>query len=301
MNKKFYFILVFVFAVSALLLGLSYSKDSGNDSNLKLIQNYDDFFRVVYSSKQVLNKDNKKIDFGISNVTDSNQDYEIRLIGNGDTTIYYRLDAEDEQTLNNEKIFTSSLTKKGTDGDYAMHTIEILNEDEFSVKVLITPLDNSLKSRVIESKQVFKDKNGDYRYYGANVDNYINLDGTTYRIIGLIGDKFRVVSEAFTTSKYVLESDYMNVEDYVLSFDKHDLEEGSTFGYESWLNIDYRFWLETDDGEESKMVDADVGVRTDAKTRKHYQRTVREFDGNAVVKAGDGSVSSPYEVSYGSK
>ena len=301
MNKKFYFILIFVFAVSALLLGLSYSKDSGTDSDLKLIQNYDDYFRVVYSTNKVLNNDNNKIDFGITNITDSNQDYEIRLVGNGDTPIYYKLDEEKEQTLNNEKIFTSSLTKKGTDGDYAMHTIEVLNENEFSCKVLITVLDKSLKSHLIDSKQVFIDNDGNYRYFGANVDNYISVDGTTYRIIGLIGDKFRLVSEAFTTSKYVVESTYMDVNDYVLSFDKHDLKEDGTFGYESWLNIDYRFWLETDDGEESKMVDADVGVRTDVKTKKHYQRIVREIEGNAIVLSGDGSLSSPYEVSYDSK
>ena len=301
MNKKVYFLLLFVFAISALLLGLSYSKDSGKDSDLKILQNYDDYFRVVYSTNKTLNKDNSKIDFGITNITDTNQDYVVKIIGNSDKKLYYKLDDEKEKELESETIFTSSLTRKGTDGDYAMHKLEVISDDEFEVKLVIGVLDHSLKSKIIESKQVFKDQKGNYRFFGENVDNYIKIDGTNYRIIGLFGDKLRLIGDVFTFSPYVVESDYLSVEDYILSYDKHDLKEDDLLGNVSWLNIDYRFWLESDDGEDSKMVDADVGVSTDGKTNRHYQRIIKEIDGNGTIVDGNGTVSSPYEVSYGSK
>lgn len=301
MNKKYYLLLIFVFALSALLLGFSYSKDSGDDVDLKLIQDYSDYFRVVYSTDRVLNKDNKKIDFGITNISDSNQDYVIKLINNTKDNVYYLLDGESERKLEKEIIFTSSLTKNGDDGDYVMHTLEITSENDFNVTLEINILDTSLKAYLEEAGDVFIDNNGNYRFFGEHVNNYINIDNEVYRMVGLINGKIRVIGEASSIARYVTNNDYLSVEDYILSYDKHDLSEDNLYGNSSWLNIDYRYWLESDDQEIAKMVDADVGVRTDSKSKLHYQRIVTEFDGNAKVVKGNGTIGNPYEVSYDSK
>ena len=161
-------------------------------------------------------------------------------------------------------------------------------------------MDNSLESFFEDNDQVFKDAYGNYRFFGGEVNNYIKLNGNMYRIVGLINGKIKVVGEAGDIARYVTNNNYLTVEDYVLSFDKHDLKEDNLLGNESWLNIDYRYWLESDNENVGKMVDADVGVRTDAKSKIHYQRIVREVDGNVTIEKGNGSISNPYEVSYGS-
>ena len=301
MNKKYYLLLIFVFALSALLLGFSYSKDSGDDVDLKLIQDYSDYFRVVYSTDKNLNKNNNKIDFGITNISDSNQDYVIKLVNNSKENVYYLLDGESERKLEKEIIFTSSLAKKGDDGDYVMHSIQIVNENDFDVSLEINILDTSLKTYLSDAGDVFIDNKGNYRFYGEHVNNYIKMDNEVYRMIGLIDGKIRVIGEATNIVRYITDNNYLTAEDYVLSFDKHDLSEDNLLGNSSWLNIDYRFWLESDDDNIAKMVDADVGVRTDSKSKLHYQRIVTEFDGNAKVVKGNGTIGNPYEVSYDSK
>ena len=292
--------LIIVFALSALLLGLSYSKGSGTDRDVKLIQNYDDYFRIVYSTNRNLSKDNNKIDFGITNITDKNQDYVIKLVNNEDKEVYYRLDSEEEKTLGKEIIFTSSLSSKGTDGDYVMHSLEILNDNDFSVKLEINVLDESLETYIKESKQVFTDKNGNYRYYGDNVDNYIIVDGNTYRIVGLFDKEVKVVSEPSNLSHYLTTNLYLSEEDYILSYDKHDLKVDELLDNNSWLHDEYSYWLDSEEGNEGKIVDADVGVRTDSKNRLYYQRIVKKVGSDAKVVKGNGSMSNPYEVSYGS-
>ncbi len=301
MTKRFYFILIFVFAVSALLLGLSYSKDSGTDIDLKLIQNTDDYFRVVYSKENKLNKKDNKIDFGVSNITNKDLDYVIKIINKGKNAIYYRLDGEKEKTLGNEVVFTATIKKKGTDGDYNLHRLEITNQDDFNAVVEVALLDNSLKTYMLNSPDVFKDSKHNLRYFGLEVNNYIKVDNNLYRIIGLIDNKLRLVGEPTVIASYVASNTYLTVEDYVLSFDKHNLNEKNVLGNNSWLNSEYRYWLESDNDVKAKLVDADVGVSIDPKGKVHYQRFVREINGNVKVTGGNGTSSSPYEVSYGSK
>ena len=300
MSKKFYLLIIFVFATSALLLGMSYSKDSGNDMTLKLNQNYDDYFRVVYSTQQVLTNANNKIDFGITNITNENQNYVIKLVNKGNGNVYYKLDDEEEKLLGKEIIFKSSLNANGTDGDYVMHRLTVNSDKDFRVKVEIALLDTSLKGALLESDQVFIDDKDNIRFYGEKVDNYIKYGDSVYRLIGLINGKFRLVSEPMNTAKYDATASYLVLEDYLLSFDKHDVKEDNIIGYKSWMNVDYRFWIESDDLEYGKMVDADVGVRTDSKNKVHYQRFVKQISGDAVIVKGNGTIASPYEVSYDS-
>lgn len=293
--------MIFVFAVSALLLGLSYSKDSGTDIDVRLNQNYDDNFRVVYSKENKLSIKNNKIDFGITNIANKDLDYVIKIINKGKKDIYYKLDADKEKTLVNDVVFTSTIKKKGTDGDYILHHLEITNSEEFDAYIEIALLDTSLKTYMLNSPDVFKDNKHNLRYFGLNVNNYLKLDNNMYRIVGLINNKLRLVGEPTLVASYTAKNTYLTVEDYLLSFDKHDLNENNVFGNNSWLNSDYRFWLESDNDAKAKFADADVGVRTDLKGKVHYQRFVREIDGNVKVIKGNGTSSSPYEVSYGSK
>lgn len=301
MSKRVYVLLFFVFAISIFLLGLSYSKDSGNDMELKINEKIDKYFRVVYSTSDVLTSDMNKVDFSVTNVTDKNQDYVIKLINKGDTEVYYSLDGEKERILDKEVIFTSSLTKYGTDGDYALHRLSVKGEDRFNVSLSIGKLDRSLKTYIFNSDDVFKDNNGNFRYFGDNVDNYLKYNNKIYQIIGVFGNKIRLVSDfSKKPVMYVASKNYLSVDDYLLSFDKHDLNVKNTLGNKSWLDAEYRYWLESDQAGLSKMVDADVGVRDDYKGRLHYERVVTEIDSNCNVIKGNGSVSNPYEVSYGS-
>ena len=173
--------------------------------------------------------------------------------------------------------------------------------EDFKVKVEVGILDTSVKTVLKESSQVFIDNQDNLRFFGANVDNYIKVDDSVYRIIGLFGDKLRVIGDPLNTSIYNADKTYLSVSDYLLSFDEHELDESNITGHNSWLNIDNRYWLESDQDDVAKMVDADVGVRTDSKYRMHFQRIVSEIDGTGNVLKGNGTMSSPYEVSYGSK
>ncbi len=293
--------LFFVFAISILLLGLSYSKDSGNDMELKINEMHDNYFRIVYSTGDVLTKESNKVDFGITNITNKNQDYVIKLVNSGDKKVYYSLDGENEKTLDKEVIFTSSLSKYGTDGDYAMHRLSVNGEGSFNVRLSVSRLDRTLNTYIKDADNVFKDKNNNYRYFGGTVNNYIKYENQVYQIVGLFGDKVRLVSGfSKRPMMYNASKNFLSVEDYVLSFDKHDLTEKNTFGNKSWLDAEYRYWLESDKAGLSKMVDADVGVRDDYKGRLHYERIVITIGNNLNVVKGNGSISSPYEVSYGS-
>ncbi len=293
--------LFFVFAISILLLGLSYSKDSGNDMELKINEMHDNYFRIVYSTGDVLTKESNKVDFGITNITNKNQDYVIKLVNSGDKKVYYSLDGETEKALDKEVIFTSSLSKYGTDGDYAMHRLSVNGEGSFNVRLSVSRLDRTLNTYIKDADNVFKDKNNNYRYFGGTVNNYIKYENQVYQIIGLFGDKVRLVSGfSKRPMMYNASKNFLSVEDYVLSFDKHDLTEKNTFGNKSWLDAEYRYWLESDKAGLSKMVDADVGVRDDYKGRLHYERIVITIGNNLNVVKGNGSISSPYEVSYGS-
>ena len=299
MNKKFYFIMIFIFALSALLLGLSYSKDSGKDMEFKIKESIDENFRVVYSTEQTLSSKNDSIDFGITNITDKNVDYVIRLSKKNNKNVYYTLDGEDEKTLNNDRIFTSSLSKKGTDGDYEMHSISVNGDEGFRVKVDIVLLDNSLATTIKDSPQVFKADN-DYRYFGENVLNYIKVDKQVYQIVGLIGGKFKLVSNFDRLAIYDSNSEYLTEEDYLLSFNEHQVDVENITKYKSWLNDDRRYWLESDNDDLKKVVDADVGVIEESGLKRHFRRYVKYIPGDAVVTSGVGSLSDPYEVSYGS-
>lgn len=301
MSKKFYLIIIFVFALSALLLGMSYSKDSGNDLEFKLREKYDNNFRVVYSNDQVLTNSNNKIDFGITNITDTKQDYVIKLINNGKKKVYYVLDGDDERVLNDEIIFGSSLAKKGEDGDYVLHTLSVSGDEGFRVKVEVHLFDNSIEAYIKNSQEVYMDSKDNYRYYGERAFNYVLVDDVEYQIVGLINDKVRLVSNISSyPSSYNLDDEYLSLEDYLLSFNKEDLKEEDASKYKTWLDANKGYWLESDNENMKKYVGANVGVREDFATRAYYKRVIKEIPADALIVGGEGSVSSPYEVSYGS-
>ncbi len=59
------------------------------------------------------------------------------------------------------------------------------------------------------------------------------------------------------------------------------------------------YWLESD----GRYISAskEVGVLVDSTLDVHYIRSINSIDvNNLVISKGDGSISNPYEVSYGS-
>ena len=132
-NKKFYFSLIVIFTISALLLGFSYSKNS-NDGGDELIvfEDKDDTFKVVYSQKNKLDRASSSIDFGVSNLSDELVDYQVDIVreDEGTSVLYYSVDGSLERPLDDKPIFVGTLRNKGLDGDYALHNLKVNGKDD---------------------------------------------------------------------------------------------------------------------------------------------------------------------------
>jgi hypothetical protein len=151
MNKKYYFVLVLVLCASILLLGLSYSKESGI-STYESIKVEEKDYKVIYSKKQVLTNDDNKIDINIINMKDES-DYQVnlKLLRGNMEDISVIVDDEDEVPFT-EVIKTGRLSKYGTDGDNKIYHIEIKSKKEFKVEVDVTFGSNEVASEVIDNE-----------------------------------------------------------------------------------------------------------------------------------------------------
>lgn len=298
--KRFYVILLCVFILSAVLLGLSYSKDAGQYGVTELGQIIDDKYRVVFSTSDTLTHNNLNTDVGIVNKTDSELNYIIKLIPELGKNIQYSINESEYQALAERNIYSGKLNAYGTDGDFVLNKINLKCEGKCEVKVEIKTNDKDyLLDEIKKSKNIYDD-NGTIRYYGNEVNNFVSFNGNIGRIIKLQDNKVYLISNPLTVGGYKVDgSTYLELSDYLRSFKDGAMEENEIGTNRSWLTSEEVYWLENDG--RFITVNKEIGVQVCGELEVHHIRSVSTIDiNNLVISKGDGSISNPYEVSYGS-
>lgn len=143
MNKRLVIILCCFFIISVILLGASFSKESGQDKENNMTQDVSDNMRVIYSSN-VVNSNNKVINLSIINKSSNIKDYVINVDGLVDySNISYRIDGGDELPLT-ENIYLGTLSSLGDEGDYAHHNIEFIFDNDIEFNIVVNEYNGEL-------------------------------------------------------------------------------------------------------------------------------------------------------------
>ena len=298
--KRFYFVLLIVFVLSAVLLGLSYSKDTGQYGVPEIDQIVDDKYRIVFSSSDYLTNENLKTDVGLINKSSDTLLYTIKLIPEIGKDVKYSINESEYKDLNDRDIYDGKVASFGTEGDFALNKVAIKCSDRCRVKVEIKSNTKEYLKTIIKNSDNVYEKENTFRYYGENVNNYIKNRGVLYRILKMEAYKVYLISEPTTLGAYKVDGGtYLTLDDYLASFTKGDIKEEEILNNKSWLTSDYVYWLESNN---FASVNDSLGIEYSKEKDVHYIRTIILIDGNnAVISGGDGSLDNPYEVSYGSK
>lgn len=311
MKKKFYFVLFSALCISALLLGLSYSKESGTNKETFLNQSKTDNFKIVASST-VLNTFNES-GTDISIVNKSNKESVVILNLELQKTdeekevkdVYYSINGSEIKKLTNNEITLGTLKNYGTNGDQATYNIKITSKSDepiyytYSIK---KEEYSTLNETIRKSNNIYEDENHNLRYYGSNVNNYIKYENNKYRIVGIINNKVRLISSVLDESDYYTAKDsYMllPLDDYLRSFTTSRIEESTAKTSSSWLR-EQQFWLNDVKENGAYVASAKLGLYADSYNKSHNNRYITEINSNIYVLKGDGTESNPYEVSYDS-
>ena len=296
--------------ISLLLLGFSFSKESGiNDTSDMYAENSEEF-KVVYANNQRLGTaSNNSTDIRIVNKSNKEQSYylyleEINGMKYNDVT--YRVNASSEYNLKNGIIKLGTLKEYGQEGDTGRFTVTLKsgNSTNLTFKIEVKTVNkNDLGNRILDSENVYKDSEQVVRYYGENPNNYIKYNNEFYRIICVKQDKVKILSEAVNLGVYSpIHDNYVTVEDYLGSFtNKEKVSQTSVAGMTGWMIDGKDFWLLDTVGLNAYYASMDEGLNMNSKLANYYIRTVLELDSTIEVVNGNGTIESPYEVAYGSK
>ena len=306
MSKRFYILLVSIMLVSVVLLGFSYSKESGKNDNNFIAEINKVNYRVVFSSDKKLNTvDNSKMEIGIINKDQKINNFALVLseVDNKNVeNVYYSIDGKPNQLLVNGIIDLGELAPYGENGDFAFHTIEISSTSNYKFNMDVQTIESKLLSNVIKrSEQVYRDDKGNERYYGEIVDNYLRYNNHLYRIIGLIDGKIKLLDTVdMGLGIYNSSDEYPTLEDYLSSFDNKLLNIEDTLNRKSWMTEKRDYWLtDITTGNVYYASDTD-GVLAIGKNVDLYRREVIYLEDNYYLSNGDGTINNPYEVTYGS-
>lgn len=306
MGKRFYIILFVVLCGSLLLLGFSYSKTSGlNDGNI-IYEEVNDNYRVIYSNNKLDTKDNKQLDISIINRSSEKRSFFLKLKGdiNSYQNVTYTIDDGDKLPLNNGIVALGSLEKMGVNGDFIKRTINLYSESnnvlEYDLNIIDT-LDGYLTKEIISNNSTYYDETDNLRYYGESVNNYIKYNDNIYRIIGVIEGKIRIISNPMNEVNYNSSIDkHLSKVDYLASFSNYnDVNENNTDLYKSWINDSNEFWLAEETLNGAYYV-SEGKIRLGSKNDYYSIRKVIDLESEVKVIKGNGSIDSPYEVSYDS-
>lgn len=311
MEKRFYILLFCILTVSVFLLGFSFSKDSGVAEKIVKISKDTEEYRVIYSNNlieldkedsftiSIINKSDVSRKFYLS-LTEANLNYD---------KVYYSIDDSEKLELTKDYIYLGELSSYGTLGDHSTYNVRLFSDTDYkySFDVLVSPNtgganvvnDKSIKAYVLKSEQVYTDKEGNTRYYGIDVNNYINYNGKKHRIIGIVNDKIKIISDTSGLGIYKEEANYANLKDYFGAFNNEDVTINNVLQHKSWI-ISNGFWLEDTENGKAYYASKNYGVGLSVKKVDYYLRYVYELDTDMVVSKGDGSINNPYEVTYGS-
>lgn len=306
MSKKFYFVIFCVLMISVLLLGFSYSKESGKNDSIALAGVVSDKYRVIFSDGDridtagnstkdvsIINKSNELMGFKIILTEINNVEYK---------DVYYKINDGKEQRLINGIIELGELNKYGTNGDHLTYKLFIRSgsSEKYTFKLSVKENDKNILSNMIKnSKQVFTDKNGDIRYFGTKVNNYIRYKEQTMRIIGIVSGKVKILSDPVLLGVYDANQNYPTLNDYLGSFNNKNVTIETVLQYTSWMS-DKGYWLEDVVSNQAYYASKFYGVGLSVKNVSYYIRNVYEIDVNSIIISGDGTLNSPFEVTYGS-
>jgi len=307
MSKRFYFEIAAIMLVSLLLLGFSFSKESGTNNKFARVESTIEDLRVIYGNGKYITSENNDHYYNIVNKSNKDVTYNIyinEINGNKDYEVSYILDEEEKKVENN---FVTSITLKpyGTDGDrIGLHLVFNIDNPDLEFKLVFDDYKpNLFINHIINDKNVYKDSDGNYRYFGKVVNNYFKYDGSLYRIIGIVNNKLLVVGDEKDLVRFQgSDSNFVTVKDYLGSLEEHNLTIDEASGKTSWLVDDHDYWLK--DKESDYYIyyaDKVNGLGTMYYTKFLYNRFVEEIEGSFILESGDGTYSSPYEVSYESK
>lgn len=300
MEKKFYILAFVILCSSVLLLGFSYSKTSGVVSEPVSIYDETDSYKVIYSNDEVLSMDNKSVTFRFINKSNDNVTYRVKIKkDNLNDVVYYKVDDNEESLLSDMAILEMDLGLFGSNNDSEEHTISIRSNNgdgKYQIS-FTTEEDNELKYYVMKDSQVYQDDNGSYRYYGIEVNNYINYQGVTYRMLGYIDGRIKVISLPKNILLYDYNGEYLEVFDLLRSYENGTITEVDTKTKKTWLQTEENYWIKS---SSPCYLNEDYGIVNDSVNNIHYTRFISYIDSNLVVTSGNGTVDSPYEVEYGS-
>ena len=305
MSKRFYFEIAAILVVSLLLLGFSFSRESGTNIKFSKIEAKYDDLKIVYGNGRYITMSNSVHYYNIVNTGKEEKTYYIYIseINNAkDYKISYEIDDEVKEVVDG---YITSITLKpyGTDGDRIGLKIKYIIEDpELEFKLLFEEhkpyvfIDDLKKN-----ESVYEDKEGNVRFFGKDVNNYVRFDGSTYRMIGYVDGKLLLLGEERILTRYEPNSsaDYVSVKDYLGSLEEHDLDIESAKGKTSWIVDDHDYWLK--DKESDYVVyyaDKVNGLGTLPTSKFLYNRFVTSVEGRFKINSGDGTRNNPYEVSY---
>ena len=215
-NKKnndfrFYIVLLIILSLSILVLGLSYSKESGTNYYEGASENINNLKIVYANSKKIQTPavslknymDATEYPFSVTNESKNDSYYELDIIcddcyGNG---YYYSIDG----------ILEEDLMPYGKEKDHVTHSLRVFNPNKAI---------NNISYRIRKIKKdsfeylINKDLNtvidGDNYKFKEGTNNYVMKDGILYRVSEIKNDMVicNIVDE------------YLDVQEKVLTFNK---------------------------------------------------------------------------------
>jgi hypothetical protein len=307
--KRIYIVLLCVFCISVVLLGFSFSKESGTN-DLSFLDEFETTqYRVVFSpSKKINTVNNKTILVSFTNKNDILSNVIVTLKEVNDLeykNVFYKVNNGPEHLLVDNSFELGSLEAFGTDGDHKTFKLDVYTKDktEYNFNIYIGQEDvnlNTLKNNIMDSSQVYTDSKGNVRFYGVDVNNYILYNNEKYRVIGIVDDKVKIISEIKGLGVYNTElGEYATLEDYFGTYNDVNVNSDNVLSYKSWIN-DRGFWLLDSQDKQAYFGSASYGVGLYYKNTSYYLRYVYYIDGDTLLVSGDGTINNPYEVTYGS-
>ena len=298
-NTKCYILLFLVVIMCGLLFGLSYAKESGN-INYQEPSNNTTKIKTTYSLGHEFTISNEDInEISIVNTSSSDLKYNIVLTAlNNQENIYIELDDNEKIKYTDEIIYNGEIASFNHEGDYKHHRLKITAPDNTKFKINVEESQVSYLSTYIKKdKNVYQESNN-YRYYGLNINNYLQYENETYRIIGLINNKIKIISEPSTLGVYNIEENYLTTDDYLKSFNNSSVTLTNSLDYENWLNTEESYFINNLlDKDNIYIYDKQLGITT-SNNSNHYNRVIKEISNKSILINGDGSINHPYEVSY---
>lgn len=299
-NIKYFFSLTAILTLSLFFVSLSYSKESTNiidntlsknEDNLTLITSLGNDFKLTtedINNLSIINHNEEDITYNIILKAYNNQD-----------AIYYSIDSNEPTKYIDEIIYEETINKYGTTGDHKYHELKINAPRDTHFKIEVIKKQTYTIDKIItKSLNVYKE-NSNYRYYGLNTNNYLTYNNKLYRIIGLIDNKVKLISEKDNDSMYNSYLEYLELDDYLKSFNNSEVTIENSINYDSWLNSLEPYWLKTPpEYLNVYLYDNNSGLIQTNRYYTYSNRTIINIEPNLLIINGNGTINNPYEVSY---